>query len=217
MFHKCIKEFSFKTLSTGNLLREAVAKGQDLGKQAQYYMKEGKLVPDELVTSIVQDWLNNNLIKIDTLILDGYPRTARQAELFLNLLRKKFDNVSLHVVDLIISDNTIVKRLADRLVCEKCQAPYSRKLLKDPTNLICETCGGKLIQREDDKEKVVRNRLKIYAQHATPLLDAYKSAGIQIDQIDVEGKTPQQVFEEFKVMLEEKPTPEQQELPVTTQ
>lgn len=204
---KCIKELNYTSFSTGNLLREAVAQETELGKEAQSYMKEGKLVPDELVTSLVEDWLTQNLHKIDTLILNGFPRTAHQAELFLDLLRRKFKNASLRVVELLISDESIVKRLADRLVCEKCQAPYSRKLLKDPTKLTCEICGGKLIQREDDKEEVVRQRLKLYKVHAGPLLDTYKAAGIQIDQINVEDKTPQQVFDEFKDLLKETPAP----------
>jgi len=203
---KCIKDLKYKSLSTGNLLREAVAQETELGKKADIYMKEGKLVPDELVTSIVEEWLNKNLPHIRTLILDGFPRTAHQAELFLDLLRTKFNNISFRVVDLVISDETIVKRLADRLVCEKCQAPYSQQLLKDPQKLICEICGGKLIQRKDDKEEVVRNRLKVYAEHAKPLLDVYEASGIKIDQINAEGKTPQQVFDEFKERLKDKPT-----------
>jgi len=203
---QCVKKLGFTTLSPGNLLREAVARGDELGKQIQVYMKEGKLVSDELVTSIVANWLSKNIPNIDILILDGFPRTVRQAELFLELLRTKFTNASLRVIELIIPDEVIIKRLADRLVCEKCQAPYSRKLLKDPTILICESCGGKLIQREDDKEEIVCGRLKIYAEHAKPLLDIYRAVGLAIDQLNVEGKSPQQVFHDFKKLLKETKT-----------
>jgi len=200
---KCIKELKYNALSTGNLLRKAIAEKTGLGKDAQKYIKDGKLVPDNLVISIVQDWLSKNLGNIETLILDGFPRTANQAELFLKLLKSKFKNVSFKVVDLEISDESIINRLSDRLICEKCQAPYSRKLLA-PGTLICEICGGKLIQRADDKEDIIRNRLKEYHEHAMPLLNVYKSSDITIDQINVENKKPQEVFEEFKKTLSTK-------------
>ncbi|TET05867.1 nucleoside monophosphate kinase [Candidatus Dependentiae bacterium] len=197
---QCVKTLGFTTLSTGNLLREAVTRKDDLGKQAESYMKKGELVPDDLVTSIVANWLSKNLSDIDTLILDGYPRTVQQAQLFIELLKNRFPNVSLHVVELTASDDVIVHRLANRLICEKCQTLYSRKLLKDPEKLICESCGSKLIQREDDKEKVVRKRLKVYAEHAHPLRNFYQTMGIQIDQLNTEDE---QILEGFKKLLEE--------------
>lgn len=197
---QCVKTLGFTTLSTGNLLREAVAHKDALGKQAESYMQKGKLVPDDLVTSIVANWLSKNLSDIDTLILDGYPRTVQQAQLFIELLKNKFPNASLRVVELTVSDDTIVHRLANRLICEKCQTPYSRKLLKDPEKLICESCGGTLIQREDDKEEVVRKRLKVYTEHANPLRNFYQTMGTQIDQLNTENG---HMLEDFKKLLKE--------------
>ena len=198
---KCIKELKYTSLSVGNLLREAITQGTSLGKEVEC-IKEGKLVSDELVTAIVEAWLTENFAKIDTLIFDGFPRTARQAELFFNLLHTKFNNTSFRFINFVITDEAVVRRLAGRLVCEKCQVPESRAFLKDSTKLICGVCGGNLIKREDDKAEVVRDRLKVYAEHAKSLFDVQKRADVKIDYIDVENKTPQQVFNEFKELLE---------------
>jgi adenylate kinase len=200
---QCVKNLGYATMSTGNLLREAVARGDELGKKAESFMKEGKLVPDELVMALVEDWLTNNMPKISTLVLDGYPRTAAQATLFIDLLKNKFPDVSLRVVNIAISDDAIVARLADRLVCSNkpCQAVYSRKLLKDPTKLVCEKCGNPLIRREDDNEMVVRNRLKVYADNVNPIIKVYQNAGVRFDELNVEGKTVEEVFVEFKKLV----------------
>jgi len=200
---QCVKDLGFATLSTGNLLRGAVARGDELGKQAEGYMKAGKLVPDELVTSMVENWLNTNMASMTTLILDGYPRTAAQADLFLKLLKTCFADVKFRVIEIAVPDDAIVNRLADRVVCENkdCQAVYSRKLMKDPTSLVCEACKGTLIRREDDKEEVVRERLKVYAEHAGALMNVYKAANVRIDSVNAENKNMAEVFAEFKKIL----------------
>ena len=194
---QCIKKLNYTSLSVGNLMREAITQGTPLGKQVAC-INEGKFVSDELVTAIIEAWFTENLDKIDTLILDGFPRTAGQAGLFLNLLSTKFNNISFRVFDFRVTDETVVQRLADRLVCKKCQAPASRAFFKDAVSLACETCGGTMIKREDDKEEIVRSRLKAYEGYAALLFDLYKQADIKVDVISVEKKTPQQVFDEFK-------------------
>jgi len=201
---KAVTDLNFKTLSTGNLLREAVASGSDLGKKAQGYMQSGQLVPDELVMSLVENWLSKNLKNIDKLILDGYPRTANQAKLLLDLIQNKFKDVNLNVVEILIPDDIVVERLTSRLVCEKCQAPYSRKNITDIEAASCEKCDGKLIQREDDKESVIRERLQVYANNAGALRNIYKVASIPIINIHVAGKEKEAIYNEFKQLLEEK-------------
>jgi adenylate kinase len=200
---QCVKDFGYATMSTGNLLREAVARGDELGKKADVFMKAGSLVPDELVMALVEEWLTRNMPTITTLVLDGYPRTAAQATLFIDLLKNKFPEVTLRVVNIAISDDAIVARLADRLMCSNkpCQSVYSRKLLKDPTKLVCEKCGSPLIRREDDNEKVARNRLKVYADNVGPLINVYKDSGVRFDEVNVEGKTVEEVFAEFKKLV----------------
>lgn len=197
---QAVKELGLLSVSTGDLLRQAVAHGDALGKLAQGYMKEGKLVPDEVVTDLVADWLSKNIQSNKPIILDGYPRTAHQADLFIALLKKKFPHVSLRVVELAISDDAIIKRLADRLVCQKCQKVYSRSMLADTKQ--CPACGGPLIRRDDDKEEVIRERLKIYAQNISPIKDFYTSAGVPIIALPVQDKSMQQVFDDFKKMYE---------------
>ena len=198
---KAIQNLDVTSLSTGNLLREAVAKGDEFGKKVESYMKQGALVPDEIITSIVEKWLDTNLATIDNLILDGYPRTAKQAHMLIEMLNKKFPNVSLRVIEITVPDEVIIKRLADRLVCEKCQTPYARRRLKDPKRLICDNCGGNLILREDDKPETVRERLKVYAQTANPMRDVYKQTGITINTITGEDKNPEQLFEAFYTLI----------------
>jgi adenylate kinase len=197
---QAVKDLGLLAVSTGNLLREAVARGDDLGKLAEGYMKKGALVPDAVVTDLMEAWLTKNSVSNKPIILDGYPRAASQAELFIELLKKKFPHVALRVVELTISDEAIIKRLADRLVCQKCQKVYSRTMISDLTH--CPACGGPLIRRDDDKEEVIRERLKVYAQNINPIKDFYISARVPIISLPVEGKTPQQVFEAFKKLYE---------------
>ena len=194
---KCVTELKYGSLSVGNILREEIAKGTPLGKEAEC-INQGKFASDELVTKIVESWLEENLAKIDTIILDGFPRTACQAQLFLDLLHAKFSNVSFRVIELVSGESVVTQRLASRLVCEKCQMPESTAFLQDPTKLICATCGGNLIKRADDKAEFVPDRLKTHAQHAESLLELHNKAQVKIDRIFVENKTPQQVFDEFK-------------------
>ncbi len=200
---RCVKELSFKMLSTGNLCRQAIAAQTEEGKLIQQYTSEGKLVPDEVIANMVEQWLDKEAKDSQALILDGYPRTQKQAELLLDLLKKKFADTRFRVVEIEISDDAIIKRISNRLMCEnkKCQAVYSRTLLKDPNNLTCPACKSKLIRRADDREEVVRKRLSVYAKTSTPLLDFYKSSGLTIEKLPVEGLTVDKVFEKFKGIL----------------
>lgn len=201
---QCVKTLGFATVSTGNLLRDSIARGEELGKKADVFIKKGLLVPDEIVAGMVEKWLADHSFK--TLLLDGFPRTAKQAEMLLDILKKNFAGISLRVVRLTISDDSVVSRLSDRLVCSNkaCQVPYSKKLMADPTSLVCTSCGGKLVQREDDKEEVIRQRLQTYHENEQGLISVYKAAGIRMDDLSVENKTVDQVFADFKVMLNAK-------------
>ncbi len=200
----CVKSLGFKVLSTGNLCRERIARGDELGKSIENYIKTGQLIPDEMVTNMVEDWLKKETAQASPIILDGYPRTKKQAELFLDLLKKNFPQYSFRVISLAIPDEEIVKRLSGRLVCENkaCQTPTSKAMVADVENPTCLLCGAKLIRREDDKEEVVRERLRVYAQHSGELLRYYKDLGQQIEEINVSGLTVPQVFEAFKKNLE---------------
>lgn len=198
---QCVKQLGFITVSTGNLCREEIASGSEKGIMIAACTRNAALVPDEIITQMVENWLSKQT-GTTPIILDGYPRTQKQAQLLADLLKTKFSNYHLRVISLDVSDyEEIVQRISNRLICEKCQAVYNRALLKDPTKLICEKCGGKLIQRDDDKEEVVRKRLQQFEKNNNEIIAFYKSVGIPVEPLPVSHLSPQQIFEIFKKMI----------------
>lgn len=195
-----VRSLGFKVLSTGNLCRAEIAVGSERGKLIQSYTNSGKLVPDVLIAEMVDNWLAKEVGTGAPIILDGYPRTQKQAEILLDLIKSKYPKNIFRVVSLVIPDEEIVKRLADRLMCEnkKCQAVYSRSLLKPEEQENCKACGSKLIRREDDKEEVVRERLRVYAQHSGALFAFYKNTGQEVEELNVSGLPVSEVFTRFK-------------------
>ena len=154
-------------ISTGNILREAKAKGTPLGLEAATYMDSGKLVPDELVINILKERL-----KEDDCQNDGFPRTVPQAEA-LDQMGVVIDRV----VDLEVPDDKIMARLSGRRVCEKCGSSYH--VLYKPTKVegVCDRCGGKTVQRKDDAPETIKERLEVYHAQTEPLKDYYKKTG----------------------------------------
>jgi len=200
---RCVEKLDFKVLSTGNLCRTAMTKDDEKSKLITSIIKEGKLVPDELITDMVQDWLNKETKDNKSIILDGYPRTAKQAELLLNLLNTNFKDYKFRVVSITVPEEEIIDRITKRVMCENktCQATYSLKLMKDPTNLICEKCGSKLIRRPDDMENVVRERLNVYAKYSEDVLNFYKKHNIKIEEINASKLSVDEVYESFTKLL----------------
>ena len=166
------QQLGIPAISTGNMLREAMANGTELGMKAKKYMDEGALVPDELILSIVAD----RVAQPDCakgFILDGVPRTIPQAEA-LEKVGITFDAV----VSLEISDEEIVERMGGRRVCASCGAPFHVKNLPPKVEGVCDACGGKLEARADDKPEVVRDRLKVYHKETAPLKDFYAARNL---------------------------------------
>lgn len=200
----CVAQLGYKMLSTGNLCRENIAKGTELGKKLQEYTSKGALVPDEIITSMVKEWLDAHTQQAAPIILDGYPRTAAQAAQLLELIKKYFPEYKLRIVALNISDDAVVERISGRLMCsnKQCQAIYNTKqFVKGVDNPLCERCSSPLAKREDDREEVVRERLKVYAGTSKELIDFFKNAGLTIEEMSVEGKESDQVFAMFKKMI----------------
>ena len=167
-----IKEaYGIAHISTGDILRENVKRGTPLGKLAERYMQAGDLVPDDIIVEMVE----NRLQEPDCskgFILDGFPRTLPQAEALDRILEKlkaKLDAVILLEVD----DETIVKRLSGRRVCPKCGAIYNVSFNPPKADSLCDHCGERVMQRNDDKEEVVRQRLAVYRERTAPLIDYY--------------------------------------------
>lgn len=198
-----VKQLDFKTVSAGNLCREEIASGSEKGKLIAQYTNSAKLVPDEIITQMIEQWLSKQTGNTP-IILDGYPRTKHQAELLADLLKTKFTDYRLRVISLQIDDEEeVVKRISNRLICsnKQCQAIYNRALLKDAHNLVCEKCGSKLTQRDDDKEAVVRKRLQEFNKNNIEIIDFYLNTGIMIEPLPASHTTAQETFERFKQLL----------------
>jgi adenylate kinase len=199
---QCVAELGFEMLSTGNLCRKHIFLGTEFGKLIDDYIKAGQLVPDDLITNIVGDWLSNKSSLGVPIILDGYPRTSGQAEYFLKKFKNFVPDYNFKIFCFIISDKEIIKRLTNRIICENqnCQAVYFPLASAFKTE-ICEKCGTKLIKREDDKLEVITDRLKRYPKYKKCLLNFYESVGQPVEAFNVENKTIEQVFNDFKEFL----------------
>ena len=166
------KELDIPTISTGNMLRAAIKAGTETGKQAEAYMKAGKLVPDEVIIGIIHDRVAEDDCK-NGYILDGVPRTIAQAE-SLEKAGIVFDDV----ISIEISDEVIMERMSGRRVCEHCGASYHLLAVPPKQEGICDKCGGKLIQRHDDEPETVKHRLEVYHQETEPLKEFYAKRGL---------------------------------------
>ena len=156
-------------VSTGDMLRAAIAAGTEMGLKAKEYMDQGQLVPDEVVIGIVKDRLADADCQ-KGYILDGFPRTVEQAAAL-----GTFAKIDV-AINLDVPDDVLVKRLSGRRVCPLCGAPYHVDRLNGET--VCRADGTPLIQRDDDKAETVHNRLAVYHQKTAPLIDYYREAGL---------------------------------------
>lgn len=156
-------------VSTGDMLRAAIAAGTEMGRKAKEYMDQGQLVPDEVVIGIVKDRLADPDCQ-KGYILDGFPRTVEQAKAL-----STFAKIDV-AINLDVPDDVLVKRLSGRRVCPLCDAPYHVDRLNGET--VCRADGTPLIQRDDDKAETVLNRLAVYHQKTAPLIDHYREAGL---------------------------------------
>jgi adenylate kinase len=171
---KLAAHYGFPSISTGDVLREAVKKQTDLGKRAQKLMESGELVPDSLVDAVVASRLKD----ADTqrgFILDGYPRTISQAEFFERLSGK--ESIAPFAVGIIVGDEILVQRLSGRWNCPGCGKIYNAGSNPPRERGRCDECGADLTQRRDDRPEVVRERLQVYHQTTRPLVDFYRQRG----------------------------------------
>ena len=166
-----VKKLAIPAISTGNMLREAMANGTELGKQAKQFMDEGSLVPDELILGIVADRVAQPDCA-NGFILDGVPRTLAQA-VALDMRGVKID----HVVSIEVDDSEIEGRMTGRRVCAKCGASYHVVANPPKAEGICDSCGGELIIRKDDKPETVRHRLEVYHESTEVLKGFYEMTG----------------------------------------
>ena len=168
------KRLGIDTISTGVMLRTAIKEQTEVGKLAEKYINEGKLVPDDVIVKIVKERLSAPDCA-SGFILDGFPRTTAQAEA-LTESGVKIDKV----LSLEVDDNKIVERLSSRRECSKCGAPYNVISNKPQTEGKCDKCGGDLIQRADDNPDTIKNRLNVYHSETEPIKAYYEKLGLLV-------------------------------------
>ncbi|MBI4398535.1 MAG: adenylate kinase [Candidatus Omnitrophica bacterium] len=172
-------------ISTGDILRARIKDGSDIGKIAKSYVESGGLVPDEVVIQMMKERLQEEDTK-QGFILDGFPRTLRQAEAFDRALKQLSIRLTA-VVDFKASLKTVLRRLTGRRVCPKCNTNYHVVNMPPKKNNMCDVCGEALVQRKDDLEETIRKRLEVYDKDTQPLVDYYRNTGLlQIVNADLE-------------------------------
>ncbi|OGN92247.1 MAG: adenylate kinase [Chloroflexi bacterium RBG_13_48_17] len=162
-------------IASGDLFRQAVDEGTELGKLVKSYMAEGALVPDEVTTQLISERLNKPDCKSGC-VFDGFPRTTEQARALDKMLAGRGESID-EAIYIEVPEKELLKRLSGRWVCRKCQAPYHEVTAPPKVHKICDKCGGELYQRPDDTEETIKKRLKVYFAQTTPVLDYYQAEG----------------------------------------
>ena len=173
---KITEKFGIPAISTGDIFRENIKNGTELGKKAKEYLDAGNLVPDELVCDLVVDRLKQDDCK-NGYILDGFPRTIPQAEALTAALAKDDDAID-YALEIFLEDQAIIDRMSGRRVCKSCGATYHVVTIPPKTEGVCDECDGELIVRDDDAPETVKKRLDVYHEQTAPLIDYYKKQGI---------------------------------------
>lgn len=173
---KLSEKYGIPKISTGDILREAKQKGTALGLKAKSYMDSGQLVPDDVVIGIVEEKLKDKDC-VKGWILDGFPRTLQQAQALDRILTGIRTFIG-HVLNFEIDEEKIIKRISGRRSCETCQSAYHIYFNLPKKDGVCDSCGGRLIQRNDDKEETVRERLKVYQEKTQPLVNYYSERSL---------------------------------------
>jgi adenylate kinase len=187
------KDYGLIQISTGDIFRESIEKKTPLGKKIKEIVDNGQLVPDELTISLMKERLSQDDIK-KGYILDGFPRTIRQAEAL-----QTFETISMVINLEIKDDQIIIERLSGRRTCQTCYAIYHIKNNPPEKEGICDRCGGKLYIREDDETVAIKKRIEVYKEKTQPLIEFYYKKGL-LKNLDASG-SPTEVYEHFKKLI----------------
>lgn len=171
------KKLGIPQVSTGDIFRKHIKEGTKLGKLAEKYISKGNLVPDDITIGLVENRLEESDVQ-EGIILDGFPRTVKQAEELDNILEKKGKKVDL-VVNLTTPEEEIIERIVSRRICsnQECKTVYNLILNPPKQEGICDKCGSKLVQRKDDNVETVKSRLNSYFEQTSPLVEYYEKQG----------------------------------------
>ncbi|MBR9683844.1 nucleoside monophosphate kinase [Candidatus Woesearchaeota archaeon] len=183
---RLIPDFKLTHISPGEMLREEVSKKTSLGEEINKYISQGQLVPDNVVSDMVKLKIRGH----PDFVLDGFPRTVEQAQIL-----DKFTKIDL-VLSLDVSEKISVERLSGRRVCSKCETPFHIKFMMPKKPGVCDKCGGKLVQRSDEKPAIVKERFKIYHQQSLPVVKHYQKKKI-LQIVDASG-APEEVYDNIK-------------------
>ena len=187
---KVAEDYKIPHISTGDIFRDNIKRGTELGVKVKAIIDSGALVSDDLTCELVKDRLSKDDCK-NGFILDGFPRTIPQAEMFTSICP------DVTVVNFQIADDVVIKRLSTRRVCKKCGANYNVLTLPPKTEGVCDKCGGELYQRDDDKQESIMHRMEVYREQTEPLIDFYRKKS-QLKDIDGAIQTAD-LLEKFKV------------------
>lgn len=195
-----IRDFGMLHISTGDLLREAVANKTEAGLKAKSFMDSGNLVPDDVIVGIMKEKFETSDIS-NGLILDGFPRTVEQAKALDEMLAEL--NTQIDKAILIDTPNdVIIDRICSRRMCKDCGQIGSVAGLneEEKSAYVCPNCGGDMYQRDDDNEATVKNRIEVYEQKTAPLIDFYTQQG-KLEKVNGAAPSPEAVFDELKTLI----------------
>lgn len=190
------EEYGLEHASTGDIFRAAVAEESELGQTVQSYLDGGELVPDELTSRVVEEMV---LERCEDFILDGFPRTLKQAQLLDEMLDRRDEQLD-GVLYFALSAEEAMERLTGRLTCSECGKNYHRKFMPPEEDGVCDECGGQLKVRSDSSEDVVRRRLEEYEEKTQPLVPYYRERGL-LETVDA-SHAPDTVTEHTKKTID---------------
>ncbi|MCI8838724.1 MAG: adenylate kinase [Hungatella sp.] len=194
---KIAAKYGIPHISTGDIFRANIKGGTELGMKAKTFMDQGMLVPDEITIGMLMDRIHEDDCA-KGYVLDGFPRTIPQAESLTNALKSMGEAID-YAVNVDVPDENIVSRMGGRRACVSCGATYHVEFNAPRTEGVCDTCGEKLVLRDDDKPETVQKRLNVYHEQTQPLIDYYQKAGV-LKEVDG-TKNMEEVFQDIVAIL----------------